>query len=201
MVTVNIVVEGKTDEFVARRLLEHVGLGVGTVYGLNGKADILMRLSGYNQAARFAPWFVLVDLDNNQPCTGQAVRLWLPNQQAGMRLRVAVQAVESWILADAESLAAFLAIPSSKVSPNPDLDPQPKRTLINLARMSRRKAIREDMVPRQGSSLTAGPHYADRLIEFIKNYWQPDEALKRSESLQRCVYALSSLTSWDLLKE
>ena len=92
-------------------------------------------------------------------------------------------------------------ISSSKVSPNPDLDPQPKRTLINLARTSRRKAIREDMVPRQGSSLTVGPHYADQLIEFTKNYWQPDEALKRSESLQRCVYALSSLTSWDLLKE
>jgi hypothetical protein len=48
VVTVNIVVEGKTDEFVARRLFEHVGLVVGTVYGLNGKADILMRLSGYN---------------------------------------------------------------------------------------------------------------------------------------------------------
>jgi hypothetical protein len=55
VVTVNVVVEGRTDEFVARRLLEHVGLVVGTVYGLNGKADILMRLSGYNQAALLCP--------------------------------------------------------------------------------------------------------------------------------------------------
>lgn len=197
MVTVNIVVEGKTDEFITRRLLEHVGLVAGTVYGLNGKANILARLPAYNQAARFAPWFVLVDLDNDQLCTGQAIQLWLPHQQIGMRLRVAVQAIESWILADAETLAAFLAISSSKVPNNPDHDPQPKRTLINLARMSRRKTIREDMVPRQGSSLTVGPHYVDRLTEFTKNHWRPDEASQRSASLRRCIHALSSLLSWD----
>lgn len=108
MVTVNIVVEGRTDEFVARRLLELVGLVVGTVYGLNGKADILMRLSRYNQAARFAPWFVLVDLDNNQPCTGQAIRLWLPNQQAGMRLPIIREGVFLSMLFISEQKASEL---------------------------------------------------------------------------------------------
>jgi hypothetical protein len=64
MVCVNILVEGPTDEFVARRVLEHAGLAVGNVYGRNGKADLLRRLPNYNQAARFAPWLVVVDLEN-----------------------------------------------------------------------------------------------------------------------------------------
>ena len=37
-----------------------------------------------------------------------------PNPSEGMRLRVAVQAIEAWMMADAEHLAAFLSVSSSK---------------------------------------------------------------------------------------
>src|SRR5437763_15721927 len=78
VVPVNILVEGITDEAIAKHLLKHVGLVVGVPYGKNGKKDLLKRLPNYNNASRFAPWFVIVDLDNDAKCASQAVELWLP---------------------------------------------------------------------------------------------------------------------------
>jgi len=69
----------------------------------------------------------------------------------------------------------------------------PKRELVNLARGSRLKAIREDMVPRPGSGRSEGPAYVSRLIEFASDSWRPSEARSRSESLQRCCQALEQL--------
>jgi hypothetical protein len=73
MMPVNVLVEGPTDEPVAKKLLEHVGLEVGIIYGRKGKAHLLERAPIYNKAAYFAPWFVLVDLDMDEQCPSQAV--------------------------------------------------------------------------------------------------------------------------------
>lgn len=53
MMPVNVLVEGVTDEPVARRLLKHVGLDIGRVYGRRGKAHLLERAVHYNKAAQF----------------------------------------------------------------------------------------------------------------------------------------------------
>ncbi len=79
MTSVNILVEGRTDEPVAKRLINHVGLEVRTVYGRKGKPHLLERLSSYNKAAQYAPWFVIVDLDADTQCPSEAVGIWLPN--------------------------------------------------------------------------------------------------------------------------
>ena len=197
MISVNIVVEGSTDEYVAKRLLKHVGLEMGTVYGRKGKPHLLKYLHKYNQAARFAPWFVVVDLDRDTQCPPEAVGQWLAEPTKGMRFRVAVQAIEAWLMADSESMAKFLGVASSKLKYNIDLDPNPKETLINIARTSRNRSIREDLVPRQMSGATVGPLYVPRLNEFIETIWRPDIAANESESLNRCIRALSTLTSWD----
>jgi len=195
---VNVLVEGVTDEAVARRLLEAVGLACGNVYGKHGKGALLERLPNYNRAARFAPWLVLVDLDHDADCAPPFVRNVLPEPAAGMRLRVAVQAVEAWLLADAERLAAFLGVRAALVPPDPDAEHDPKTTLINLARRSRRQAIREDIVPREGSGGRVGPGYAGRLIEFVMDAdrrWRPGVAARRSDSLRRCVETLETLSA------
>jgi len=198
--SINVLVEGITDETVVCRLLEYVGLTCGTVYGKNGRNYILKRLSKYNQAARFAPWLVVVDLEDEPDCVPDFVRKVLPNPASGIRFRVAVRAIEAWLLSDAERLAAFLSIPVTRIPHNPDAEPKPKTTLINLARQSRRKAIREDIVPRQGSGSRVGPGYSRRIIEFVKetgNPWRPEIAITRSDSLRRCMEALQSLKSWE----
>jgi len=196
---VSVLVEGITDEAVVRRILEHVGLTCGVVYGKGGKGALLGRLPNCNQAARFAPWLVVVDLDQDADCAPPFVRSVLPNPADGMHLRVAVRAIEAWLLADAERLAVFLGIRAALIPPNPDAEQDPKSTLINLARRSRRRIIREDIVPREGSGGRVGPGYAGRLIEFVaaaEHPWRPDIAARRSDSLRRCLETLQALRTW-----
>ena len=196
---VNLLVEGPTDEVVVRRLLEHLGLRCGRVYGKMGKPDLLGRLPRYNQAASYSPWLAIVDLDQMPECAPLLVREVLPNPASGMRFRVAVHAIEAWLLGDVERLSGFLSVPRSKMPSDPDAIAEPKRFLVNLARQSRRRAIREDMVPRPGSGAQVGPGYPGRLVEFVTTAsarWRPEIAQERSASLRSCVAALQTLKTW-----
>jgi len=197
MIPVKILVEGYTDEPVAKRLLSHAGLEAGAVYGRKGKPDLLIRLPRYNQAAHHAPWFAIVDLDMDSQCPLHVVEQWLPHPTKGMRFRIAIRAIEAWLMADREKMASFLAVAPSRLNHNVDLDPNPKETLINIARTSRSRSIREDLVPRQMSGARVGPLYVPRLKDFVDNYWRPDVAAHESDSLRRCILALSTLSSWD----
>jgi hypothetical protein len=192
----NILVEGYTDEVVVRRILDYVGLPCGMVYGKEGKSRLLERLPHYNQAARFRPWLAVIDLDLDESCAPTLIQNVLPQRSDGMLLRVAVRAIEAWLLADAERLAAFLNIALSRVPLQPDAESNPKTSLVNLARHRRSKTIVADMVPRQGSGARVGPGYPSRLIEFVtlhKYQWRPEVAMQSSESLQRCIAALEHL--------
>jgi hypothetical protein len=192
--TVSVSAEGIVDEAVLRRILEYVGLPCGVVYGKAGKEYILRRLPNYNQAAKYFPW--LVDLDQDADCAPDFAKQYLPAPADQMHFRVAVRAIESWLMGDAEHLAAFLAVPKAKVPVDPDTEIQPKVTLVNVARHSRRPAIRQDMVPREGSGSVVGPGYNGRLIEFvsgIEQRWRPEVAMQTSDSLKRCIKALETL--------
>src|SRR5581483_7988693 len=70
---INLLVEGLTDEVVAKRLLTHVGLLPGKSFGKSGKANLLARLPNYNQAARHSIWFAMIDLDSDAVCASQAI--------------------------------------------------------------------------------------------------------------------------------
>lgn len=190
---VNVLVEGIQDEAVAKKLLIHVGLEVGTVYGRSGKPHLLKRVAAYNKAAHYAPWFVLVDLDMDAQCPSHALTQWLSESAAQMRFRIAVRSIETWLLADRESIANFLAVGLSKIPHMIEAETDLKQTLINIARTSRSRSIREDIVPRQESKAKVGPLYVARLSEFTESHWRLGEAAKHSESLRRCIKALSTL--------
>ena len=196
MMPVNILVEGSTDEPVAKKLLKHVGLEVGVVYSGGGKSRLLQRSPIYNKAAQFAPWFILLDLDADTPCASQAIAQWLPNPTNGMRFRVAVRSIEAWLMADRDSMASFLSVAPSKIQHAIELDRNPKQTLINIARTSRDKSMRDAIVPRQESGAKVGPLYVAQLTEFTEKYWRPQVAQKHCDSLHRCINALSTLTSF-----
>lgn len=194
-VPINLLVEGPTDEVVLHRLLLLSQLRPGVTYGKDGKAALLDRLPNYNQAAQYRPWVVVVDLDQDAACAPEYIATILPTPASQMCLRVAVQAIEAWLLADAEQLAAFLNIPLNRVPTLPETEADPKATLVSLARRSRSSEIRRDMVPRPGSGAKVGPGYAGRLIEFVGTNqpyaWRPEVAAHHSNSLQRCLEALS----------
>lgn len=190
-------VEGSLDEAVLTRLITLVGAVPGPIYGKEGKAYIKQKVRAYNEAARRAPWVVLVDLDQSCDCAPPLVADWLPDPAPFMCFRVAVREVETWLLADSERLAEFLGVSVSKFPSHPEALSAPKQTLINLARRSRRTTIREDIVPRTKSGRAVGVLYTSRLAEFATNLWRPRIAERNSESLHRCNQCLRSLVrSW-----
>jgi len=110
-----------------------------------------------------------------------------------MCFRVAVREVEAWLMADREHLARFLAVDTPRVPHNPDSVDHPKNLMVDLARHSRRREIREDMVPRPWSARAFGPAYTARLIEFViseRTGWRPEVAARYSDSLNRSLRCL-----------
>ena len=183
-------VEGDLDEALLRRVASFAGLSLGAVHGRKGKEFLLQTINGYNRAAQFMPWVVLVDLDRNCDCAPPCIAQWLPNPSAQMCFRVAVRGAEAWLLADREGMASWMAVPVGKVPENPDNLNDPKQEIINLARRSRRRTVQHDLVPRPGSGRTVGPLYTTRMIEFLQDEtsgWRPDRARRVSDSLARCI--------------
>lgn len=186
-------VEGLVDEVVVQRLIEYTGGTTGTVYGRQGKPYLRQRIDGYNRAARYSPWCVFVDLDADADCAPTLRDEWLPAVSPQLCFRVAVRAVEAWLLADEETLARFLSVRRTGIPANPEQIPDPKRFMIDMARRSRRRAVREDMVPRPGSGRGEGPAYTSRLTEFAQKEWRPEVAAERCDSLSRAIRCLRRL--------
>jgi hypothetical protein len=192
-VTISAAVEGIVDETVARTLISFAGGSPGRVHGKQGKPFLQRRIGGYNAAAEHAPWMVLIDLDNDHVCAPPLRACWLPQLAPRLCFRVAVRAVEAWLLADAERIATFLHVARGKVPTDPEILDNPKATMVALARSSRRSDVREDMVPREGSGRPVGAAYSSRLIEFASSSWRPGIAAKRAESLRRAIDCLKRL--------
>jgi hypothetical protein len=186
-------VEGPVDDAVVRRLVQEVGHSVGSVHIKNGKPALLEKLAGYNAAARIAPWLVLLDLNGDADCAPRFVDMHLKSPAEHMMFSVAVKQVEAWLLADRTNLARFLRVSQAKLPTDPESLTHPKRVVVDLARYSRDRRTREEMVPRPGSGRSVGPAYVARMIEFIELVWNPDGAAGQSESLRRCIARLRAL--------
>lgn len=183
--TITLAVEGATDEAVAKRLLDEAGLQTGPVYRRSGKHSLDPRLAGYNSAARHSRWLVLRDLDSDASCAPKLVAQLLPRPSSLMRLQIAVHAVEAWLMGDAESLSAFLGVGRGKIPPRPEVVLDPKRALVDIARQSRRRTVREEIAPPSGSKARVGPGYAAALIEYAARDWRPAVAAAQCDSLAR----------------
>ncbi len=190
---INVAVEGPLDEAVAHKLIAFVGGEVGNVFGREGKPYLRERIDGFNNAARHAPWLVLADLDNEADCAPSLRNTWLSDPADNLCFRIAVREVETWLMADAETLASHLGVSLNRISRTPENIENPKNEMVNLGRRSRRRAIREDMAPRQESGRRVGPAYASRLIEYVKNKWRPEVAANHSDSLRRAIICLKRL--------
>ena len=195
---INLVVEGPPDETIVRRVLDTAGLRPNLVIVAHGKPDLLKRLAAYNRAARYFPWLCLVDLDSDPRCVPEFVHDCLPERHPNMLFRVAVREIEAWLMADRQRCAAFLQVGVDRVPLDPESLPDPKRTLVDLARHSRSRDLVRDMVPRVGSGASEGPAYVSRLQEFVTvapSAWRPEVAEANAPSLRRCLTALKTLVT------
>ena len=189
---VDVLVEGLTDEAVARKLIAYCRHQCGTVYGKQGKTYLQSKVAGFNVRAAYGnPILMLVDfMDTGLSCPPEVLTSWLPDRSDKMLLRVVIRELESWLLADLSGVASFLGISQALVPEDPEILSYPKQVLVNLARRCRRKARRDALVPAQGVSAVVGPGYTDAIEEYVRDYWSIDRARRRSPSLDRCATRL-----------
>jgi hypothetical protein len=183
-------VEGPVDAAAAQRLIRAVGAQPGRVYIRDGKPALLKRGAAYNRAARWSCWLVLVDLDLDESCPPPARSKWLPCPSRQMCFRIVVREIEAWLLADRANLARFLRVAPGRIPAAPETLDNPKEVMVDLARRSRSRAVREDMVPRPGSGRAVGAAYASRMIEFAESHWTPEVAAMCAPSLARALACL-----------
>ncbi len=192
IVPVTLAGEGYVDVLVLERLADELALPHGTQYDCGGKPALRRRLPGFNAAAARSPWVVLADLDQ-EPCAAEHVHELLPQPERFMVLRLAVRAVEAWLMADAEALGAWLRVTPDRLPGAPDQLVDAKQALVDIARSSRSSALRQDMVPRGGSGRTVGPAYSSRVAECVTDHWNPQYAAESSDSLSRAMTRIRAL--------
>lgn len=154
--------------------------------------DEVLTLLPLAEGTSVEPWFVLVDLDRDK-CAAEASRRWLPEPVRQMCFRIAVPEVEAWLMADYDQVASFLGVSAARVPANPEGLSDPKATLLDLARASRRRDIRTGLVPRDGSGSRVGPTYASDLRHFAVSQWRPLVASANAPSLARCLARVEAM--------
>jgi len=190
----NLLVEGHVDEAVARRLLRHCGHDAGVTYGGKGWKYVEQKVAAFDRSCSGQGLFTLVDfMDTGKRCPTEVLRHWLPQRAATHVFRVVVREIESWILADRPAIARLLSLPLAKIPLAPEELDDPKQTLIQLARGSRLKTIRETLVPIAGYAASEGPLYAAEIARFVGEKWNPDTARRQSASLDKCILRLNQL--------
>lgn len=190
-----LAIEDALSEAVARKLLlvARPEITVTVAIGNRGYGYLKNRARELNRTAASVPVFILTDLDRPLSCPAGLIAAWLsaPAQRL-LLFRVAVMEVESWVLADRARFASFLSVPDHRIPENTDEIAQPKEFIVKLARRSRRKDIRDDLVPAVGSTSPVGPVYNPRLVSFVENVWNPVAASAASPSLARALDRLGS---------
>lgn len=193
-IPIHLAVEDLLSEAVLRRLLQQSGkrYEIGSCFRKRGFGYLRKKIDGFNNAAKGTPFLVLTDLDQSE-CAPILIKEWLTfPKQENLIFRIAVRTVESWLLAHRKALARFLCISENQIPPNPDEIGNPKLFLIHMAAKSRKREVREAIVPSPGSTASIGPDYNGKLIEFVEREWQVREAVKYSPSLERAFAAITS---------
>lgn len=196
-IQVSLIAEGLLDERVLRQLLAQVAphLQAGVCYGKRGRSWMDMNLFKYNLAARIWPYVALADLEQAE-CPPVLLDQWFPDgKHTNLQARIAVHMVEAWLLADQEALAEYLGIAAHHIPQFPDQEANPKLVMVNLARRSRYRIIREDLAPAPASSAVIGRNYSGQLEKFVTEKWQSERAEARSPSLQRAIRSLQQFHS------
>lgn len=194
VIPIHLAVEDPVSEFVLKVMLQQSGrnYAIGSCFGRSGFGYLKKSINGFNNAAKGTPFLILTDLDQTD-CPPLLINEWLSApKHNNLLLRIAVREVESWLLADRSAFAVFLGIRDELIPREPDELNDPKRLLVALASKSRKRKIRDAIVPTSGSTARIGPDYNSTLISYVLNNWNVREALKHSQSLNRAFTAITT---------
>lgn len=190
---INLLIEDDLHLNVINKLFQDISptLEVGKVFGRRGKSFIKQNLKAYNQAAQFSPYLVLVDLDRAE-CPPTLLHEWLSFQKNNNFIfRVAVREAEAWLISDRNNFASFMGVSKDVIVSEPERLTDAKEYIINLARKSRKRNIKEDLIP-EGKA-TVGRNYNSCLADFVFRKWDARKAMKHSKSLLGLIGAIDFL--------
>jgi hypothetical protein len=143
------------------------------------------------QAKHLRPVLCIADTDGK--CVKALLSEWLPKAPPeNFSLRLAVSEAESWLLADRKALACYLEIAEKLVSKIPDEEVNPKRHLLTLARKSKKRDIRLEVVSQTDLS-KQGNGYNPHFCNFVKTHWSAQRAAENSPSLARALPRIVNL--------
>jgi len=182
-IPINLVFEDVLSEAVLKQMLKQSQRPflVGNCFNERGKDRMKKNISGFNNAAKGMPYLVLTDLDN-EDCPRVILSEWLTQpKHPNLLFRIAVKEVEAWLFAHRSAFAEFLGISVDNIPRDADIIPDSKQLLIHLAaEKSRKRKLREAIVPERNSTAKIGKDYNGQLIEFVNKSWQVASAQANS---------------------
>ena len=189
-----LVVEDRLSDAVSIKILRYFDIEIVQRVIYEGNSYLQRKAQGYNQAAhQECGTFMLTDLDSPKVCPPTLIRSWVKGRlNRWFFLRIAVMEIESWIMADRQAVAEFLAIPINRIPRNTDEIDSPKEFLVSLARRSRNTRLRRALVPAQSDkSAKTGSEYNPQLSQFVREHWNLERAAAVSPSLKRTLDRLA----------
>lgn len=196
MIPLIIAVEDDLSEALTRKLVASIKrFDILLCLGRQGASYLEKNIAGFQKAARHQPYLVVTDLDRPNRCPATLCQTWLGRYpESHLLFRIAVMESESWLLAHRDAAVEHLKIDArkAKIPDNTDSLPDPKQFLINLARKSRSRRIRDELVPPVGSTSRVGPNYNANLVLFVRETWAPEIAARHSPSLRRTLHRLAT---------
>ncbi len=186
-----LVVEDVLSEGVLRKLLRRFSpkFSVVSCLGKEGYGFIKKNLPAFNEAATRNCFVVMADLDDNG-CAASLRKLWHSAPfHPNLLFRVAVIEVEAWLLADRRGFARYLAVDRERIPRKSQDIRHPKEFVVELARRSGKKPVRESLLPRTGRRGRVGPDYNGCLLRYVDRHWNFEAARRNSDSLDRALRA------------
>jgi hypothetical protein len=196
MTPIAVATEDELSEALALRLVSEIRTPHQVTHKLRkgGFGYLQSRMDNWCKMAQLQVMLVLTDLDR-AACPVEFRDKWLSNRAlpANLLLRVAVRESESWVLADHIAMRELIGA-KGVLPPNPDTLPEPKQTLLGLAKGASR-SVREELLKTVDGNLSQGLGYNARLTHWVNTQWSPKRAAERSPSLARTRVRLREVAS------
>lgn len=196
MTPIMLATEDELSEVVGQRLVSETAghLHVCQTFRKRGFGYLKSNMQKFLEISRHTPLVLLTDLDRTE-CAPSLMKDWLGGRKRYPRFlfRVAVRETESWLLADREAIADFLGVSIGRLPTAPDTLLDPKADLLKLARSSKNRRLKQDLLPAPGSTSKIGLGYNAVLGEFVRTQWSCERAVRHSPSLAKARYRINEL--------
>lgn len=189
--------EDQLSETVAEKLVftSNHDLRVDQRFRQGGAGYLRKRLNNFNQIARHSvPVLLITDLDT-RPCAPDLVDAWSGGKRLSRNLlfRVAVRETEAWLLADRQAFAKFVGVSVGRLPRDPEGLMDPKQELLNVVSRSRKRRLRDAILPEPGARSKVGLGYNATLSAFVAEHWDPVRASTLAPSLAKTMRRLDEL--------